>query len=200
MSGFKLQSSYLPAGDQPKAIEKLVSGIEENITHQVLMGITGSGKTLTSFKTSQILMDLPEDMLEKILQSSNLDDRNKVIFARASRAAYQLVQERCSFTQWVPRVTLAGHSSWVYSVATYEQGGQMRIVTGSEDQTARIWEPFELAVEIGRPEKDSEKTVVLQNRANRFGSIGSFERGVVKIARSMVDHLRGDSQQPSPAK
>ena len=41
---------------------------------------------------------------------------------------------------------------------------------------------------------------LVQNRANRFGSIGSFERGVVKIARSMVDHLRGDNQQPSPAK
>ena len=47
MSGFKLQSSYLPAGDQPQAIEQLVSGIKENIKHQVLMGITGSGKTFT---------------------------------------------------------------------------------------------------------------------------------------------------------
>ena len=41
---------------------------------------------------------------------------------------------------------------------------------------------------------------LVQNRAKRFGSIGSFERGVVKIARSMVDHLRGDNQQPSPVK
>ena len=47
MTGFKLQSPYLPAGDQPQAIEKLVSGIEENMEHQVLMGITGSGKTFT---------------------------------------------------------------------------------------------------------------------------------------------------------
>ena len=47
MAEFKLQSSYNPAGDQPQAIEKLVSGIEKNIKHQVLMGITGSGKTFT---------------------------------------------------------------------------------------------------------------------------------------------------------
>ena len=40
---------------------------------------------------------------------------------------------------------------------------------------------------------------LVQNRANRFGSIGSFERSVVKIARSMVDRLRGGSEQPSPA-
>ena len=47
MSGFKLQSSYVPAGDQPQAIEQLVSGIEKDIKHQVLLGITGSGKTFT---------------------------------------------------------------------------------------------------------------------------------------------------------
>ena len=47
MSGFKLQSSYVPAGDQPQAIEQLVSGIEKDMKHQVLLGITGSGKTFT---------------------------------------------------------------------------------------------------------------------------------------------------------
>ena len=55
MTGFKLQSSYLPAGDQPQAIEKLVSGIEENMKHQVLMGITGSGKTFTMANVIQSL-------------------------------------------------------------------------------------------------------------------------------------------------
>ena len=47
MSGFKIQSSYSPAGDQPQAIEKLVLGIEKKMKHQVLLGITGSGKTFT---------------------------------------------------------------------------------------------------------------------------------------------------------
>ena len=55
MSGFKLKSSYLPAGDQPKAIKKLVSGIEENIKHQVLLGITGSGKTFTMANVIQTI-------------------------------------------------------------------------------------------------------------------------------------------------
>ena len=47
MSGFKLQSSYRPAGDQPQAIEELVLGIKKKMKHQVLLGITGSGKTFT---------------------------------------------------------------------------------------------------------------------------------------------------------
>ncbi len=47
MAGFKLQSSYDPAGDQPNAINSLVSGIENGEKEQVLLGITGSGKTFT---------------------------------------------------------------------------------------------------------------------------------------------------------
>ncbi len=44
---FKLQSNYQPAGDQPKAIAGLVSGIEKNLARQTLLGVTGSGKTFT---------------------------------------------------------------------------------------------------------------------------------------------------------
>ncbi len=44
---FQLQSPFEPAGDQPQAIEKLVRGLREGRRHQVLMGVTGSGKTFT---------------------------------------------------------------------------------------------------------------------------------------------------------
>lgn len=44
---FKIHSNFSPAGDQPQAISKLVQGIEENKKDQVLLGITGSGKTFT---------------------------------------------------------------------------------------------------------------------------------------------------------
>ncbi|MDB2415123.1 excinuclease ABC subunit UvrB [Rickettsiales bacterium] len=44
---FKIESPYKPAGDQPDAIKKLVSGIKENQQDQVLLGVTGSGKTFT---------------------------------------------------------------------------------------------------------------------------------------------------------
>ena len=47
MSEFELQSKYKPAGDQPKAIKELTEGIERGDKHQVLLGITGSGKTFT---------------------------------------------------------------------------------------------------------------------------------------------------------
>lgn len=44
---FELVSEYAPTGDQPKAIEALTQGIQEGRKHQVLLGITGSGKTFT---------------------------------------------------------------------------------------------------------------------------------------------------------
>ncbi|HFH4096624.1 TPA: excinuclease ABC subunit UvrB, partial [Pseudomonas aeruginosa] len=44
---FILHSNYTPAGDQPEAVARLISGIEEGATHQMLKGITGSGKTFT---------------------------------------------------------------------------------------------------------------------------------------------------------
>lgn len=44
---FDLQSQYSPAGDQPKAIEALSSGLSSGMRHQTLLGVTGSGKTYT---------------------------------------------------------------------------------------------------------------------------------------------------------
>ncbi len=46
-AGFQLESAYQPAGDQPQAIQELVSGLRDNLKNQVLLGITGSGKTFT---------------------------------------------------------------------------------------------------------------------------------------------------------
>ncbi len=47
MAQFILKSDYQPRGDQPRAIKELVEGIERGDKHQVLLGVTGSGKTFT---------------------------------------------------------------------------------------------------------------------------------------------------------
>ena len=44
---FQLTSGYQPAGDQPKAIEQLIEGLHSGLSHQTLLGVTGSGKTFT---------------------------------------------------------------------------------------------------------------------------------------------------------
>ena len=44
---FKLQSNFLPTGDQPEAIRELTEGLDNNVHAQTLLGVTGSGKTFT---------------------------------------------------------------------------------------------------------------------------------------------------------
>ena len=47
---FKIVSDYSPAGDQPKAIDELVAGLNNGLAGQTLLGVTGSGKTFTVAK------------------------------------------------------------------------------------------------------------------------------------------------------
>ena len=47
MAGFELIAPYQPKGDQPEAIANLAAGVEKGLRHQVLLGVTGSGKTFT---------------------------------------------------------------------------------------------------------------------------------------------------------
>ncbi|MEK7135277.1 MAG: DEAD/DEAH box helicase family protein, partial [Patescibacteria group bacterium] len=48
MGLFKINNTFKPAGDQPKAIKGLVEGVKQGLQHQTLLGVTGSGKTFTA--------------------------------------------------------------------------------------------------------------------------------------------------------
>ena len=52
---FELQSDYAPAGDQPAAIEQLIAGVQSGLASQILLGVTGSGKTFTMANVVQAL-------------------------------------------------------------------------------------------------------------------------------------------------
>ncbi|OEY72692.1 excinuclease ABC subunit UvrB [Salegentibacter salarius] len=57
---FKIESDYKPTGDQPKAIEQLVTGINNNDQYQTLLGVTGSGKT---FSVANVIQDVQKPTL-----------------------------------------------------------------------------------------------------------------------------------------
>ncbi|MBI4992385.1 MAG: excinuclease ABC subunit UvrB [Candidatus Harrisonbacteria bacterium] len=78
---FKLVSNFKPTGDQPKAIESLVNGIQSGIKDQVLLGVTGSGKTFTM-----------ASVIEKLNLPTLIISPNKILAA-------QLYQE---FKQFFP--------------------------------------------------------------------------------------------------
>ena len=71
MSVFNLHSPYLPAGDQQQAIDLLVSGLQKNEKDQVLLGITGSGKTFTM-----------ANVIQKIQRPALILSHNKTLAAQ----------------------------------------------------------------------------------------------------------------------
>jgi excinuclease ABC subunit B len=79
MGTFKVHSPYDPGGDQGQAIEKLVRGIDEKLDRQVLLGVTGSGKTFTMAK-----------VIEQVKLPTLIISHNKTLAA-------QLYREFCDF-------------------------------------------------------------------------------------------------------
>lgn len=71
MADFKLVSDFEPSGDQPRAINELVDGIKNNLNHQTLLGVTGSGKTYAIAK-----------VIEKIQKPTLIISHNKTLAAQ----------------------------------------------------------------------------------------------------------------------
>src|ERR1051325_6496058 len=76
---FKLRSSYEPRGDQPAAIEQLSRGVDGGDKHQVLLGVTGSGKTFT---------------MARLMEAAN---RPSIVLAHNKTLAAQLYHEFKNF-------------------------------------------------------------------------------------------------------
>ena len=71
MADFKIKSEFAPSGDQPQAISSLVEGIKGNTKEQVLLGITGSGKTFTM-----------ANVIERIQKPTLILSHNKTLAAQ----------------------------------------------------------------------------------------------------------------------
>ena len=81
MNKFKINSDYIPTGDQPAAIKSLVQGLKDKLKHQTLVGVTGSGKTFTM-----------ANIIEEV-------QRPTLVIAHNKTLAYQLSSE---FKEYFP--------------------------------------------------------------------------------------------------
>ncbi len=81
MNKFKIHADYKPTGDQPEAIDQLTKGLKNNLKHQTLLGVTGSGKTFTM-----------ANVIEKVQKPTLVIAHNKTL-------AYQLASE---FKEYFP--------------------------------------------------------------------------------------------------
>lgn len=93
MNHFKIEASYKPTGDQPDAVEALVEGLTKGLRDQVLMGVTGSGKTFTM-----------ANIIERV-------QRPTLVIAHNKTLAYQLASE---FREYFP------NSAVEYFVSYYD--------------------------------------------------------------------------------
>ena len=93
MSSFKLEAPFIPCGDQPEAIARLTAGVRSGTRHQVLLGVTGSGKTFTM-----------ANLIERVQKPTLVLVHNKTL-------AGQLYQE---FKQFFP------HNAVEYFVSYYD--------------------------------------------------------------------------------
>ncbi len=82
MAEFKIHSEFEPSGDQPEAIAGLVSGLEQELEHQVLLGVTGSGKTYTIAK-----------VIETVKRPTLIISHNKTLAAQLFGEFKQLFPE-----------------------------------------------------------------------------------------------------------
>jgi excinuclease ABC subunit B len=82
--GFQLVSPYQPAGDQPQAIEKLVAGFQNGVAKQVLLGVTGSGKTYTIANMIQAIQKPTLVMAPNKTLAAQLYGEFKAFFPRNS--------------------------------------------------------------------------------------------------------------------
>ena len=71
MPSFEVVSEFTPSGDQPEAIEALAQGVENGLTEQTLLGVTGSGKTFTMAK-----------VIEKVQRPTLVLAHNKTLAAQ----------------------------------------------------------------------------------------------------------------------
>jgi excinuclease ABC subunit B len=71
MPDFRVVSDFQPTGDQPQAIAKLAKGVQDDLRHQVLLGVTGSGKTYTMAK-----------VIEQVQKPSLIIAHNKTLAAQ----------------------------------------------------------------------------------------------------------------------
>ncbi len=82
MGKFILNSEYKPSGDQPKAIDKLVKGLEQGMNKQTLLGVTGSGKTFTM-----------ANIIEKVQRPTLVLAHNKTLAAQLCNEFKELFPE-----------------------------------------------------------------------------------------------------------
>ncbi|TAL49476.1 excinuclease ABC subunit UvrB [Patescibacteria group bacterium] len=170
---FKIKSEFAPAGDQPNAIKELVDGLEKDLTHQTLLGVTGSGKTFTV-----------ANVIEAVQKPTLVIAHNKTLAA-------QLAQE---YKEFFPNNAVHYFVSY-YDY--YQPEAYMPITDTYIEKEAQINEEIERLRHASTQALLTRKDVIVVASVSCIYGLGSpveYERVNLKIARgdkfSRADFIR----------
>jgi len=162
---FSLKSPFKPAGDQPAAIEKLIEGLDNGLSHQTLLGVTGSGKTFT---------------IANVIQKTS---RPTIILAPNKTLAAQLYGEMKEFFP---------HNSVEYFVSYYDYYQPEAYVASSD---TFIEKDASINDHIEQMRLSATRSLLERSDAIIVASVSAiYGLGDPKQFHSMVMHLKiGDS-------
>ena len=189
---FKLHSQYQPTGDQPQAISQLAEGVEAGANSQVLLGVTGSGKTFTM-----------ANVIEKVRKPTLILSHNKTLAAQLYSEMTQFFPEN-SVQYFVSYYDYYQPEAYIPSVDKYiekdlminDEIDRLRLATTSALLSGRrdviVVSSVSCLYGMGNPE-DFHENVVTVSKGMRI-SRNAFLRKLVAAlySRNEVDFQRGN--------
>ena len=189
---FKLHSQYQPTGDQPQAISQLAEGVEAGVNSQVLLGVTGSGKTFTM-----------ANVIEKVRKPTLILSHNKTLAAQLYSEMTQFFPEN-SVQYFVSYYDYYQPEAYIPSVDKYiekdlminDELDRLRLATTSALLSGRrdviVVSSVSCLYGMGNPE-DFHENVVTVSKGMRI-SRNAFLRKLVAAlySRNEVDFQRGN--------
>ena len=189
---FKLHSQYQPTGDQPQAISQLAEGVEAGVNSQVLLGVTGSGKTFTM-----------ANVIEKVRKPTLILSHNKTLAAQLYSEMTQFFPEN-SVQYFVSYYDYYQPEAYIPSVDKYiekdlminDEIDRLRLATTSALLSGRrdviVVSSVSCLYGMGNPE-DFHENVVTVSKGMRI-SRNAFLRKLVAAlySRNEVDFQRGN--------
>ena len=189
---FKLHSQYQPTGDQPQALSQLAEGVEAGVNSQVLLGVTGSGKTFTM-----------ANVIEKVRKPTLILSHNKTLAAQLYSEMTQFFPEN-SVQYFVSYYDYYQPEAYIPSVDKYiekdlminDEIDRLRLATTSALLSGRrdviVVSSVSCLYGMGNPE-DFHENVVTVSKGMRI-SRNAFLRKLVAAlySRNEVDFQRGN--------
>ena len=203
MSKFEVVSEYTPSGDQPQAIAKLAQGIEDGLREQVLLGVTGSGKTYTMAKVIEAVQRPTLVLAHNKILAAQLCEEFKEFFPNNA------VEYFVSYYDYQPEAYIPHTDTFIEKDASVnEEIDRLRLAATAsllERRDVIVVSSVSCIYGLGEPEDFEKMMVTLRVGAQmerdellrRLVEI-RYERNDIAFERNMF-RVRGDTVELWPA-